>query len=362
MGRPKIEINFKSVAATAIERSARGVVGLVLVDKGITLKTDPLSMTDITDAPEGLSPENKKEVSLAFDGYSGATKKVMLTVVNKGDDQPLQDTDFVNACKKFLNTDVTYIAVPDVDTHAKAVADFVSGTRGSTKASQLKAVLSGVKADNEAIVNFTTNGLVAGSETYTAAQYTPRIAAVLATCPMTSSATYYVLSDLDNCEYIEDEALDAAIDAGELKAFWDGEKVKIARAVNSLTTTTADKSEEMKKIRTVDTLDTIRHDIHRTLEDNYVGKYPNSATYKQMVCNAINGYYEELIGQGAIESGNCEINLDKQRTYLKQKGKAVDKMSDVELLNANTDSHVFLKGSTKPLDAMEDIEYDISLN
>ena len=52
--------------------------------------------------------------------------------------------------------------------------------------------------------------------------------------------------------------------------------------------------------------------------------------------------------------------MEKQKLYLESKGVDTSEMSEQEIKEANTDSHVFLKGSIGILDAIEDV--DIIIN
>ena len=65
---------------------------------------------------------------------------------------------------------------------------------------KILAILPNCDADHEGIINFTTNGIVSGDKTYTAAKYCSRIAGILAGTPLTISATYAPLNELDDCE------------------------------------------------------------------------------------------------------------------------------------------------------------------
>ena len=73
---------------------------------------------------------------------------------------------------------------------------------------------------------------------------------------------------------------DTAVDSGQLVLMNDGEKVKIARAVNSLVTLTADKPADFQKCKIVDIMDLEHNDIKKTYNDNYVGKVPNDYNHK----------------------------------------------------------------------------------
>ena len=155
--------------------------------------------------------------------------------------------------------------------------------------------------------------------------------------------------------------MDAAVDAGELIVWWDGEKVKIARGVNSLTTLTPEKNSQFQKIKIVDTMDMIASDIRMTAEDSYLGKYANSYDNKCLLLSAIGNYFEQLVMDDVLESYSVEIDLDANRKYLREKGIDVTEMSDEDVKTANTGTNVFLKASISIWDAIEDIELPITI-
>ena len=155
--------------------------------------------------------------------------------------------------------------------------------------------------------------------------------------------------------------MDAAVDAGELIVWWDGEKVKIARGVNSLTTLTHEKNSQFQKIKIVDTMDMIASDIRMTAEDSYLGKYANSYDNKCLLLSAIGNYFEQLVMDGVLESYSVEIDLDANRKYLREKGIDVTEMSDEDVKTANTGTNVFLRASISIWDAIEDIELPITI-
>ena len=61
------------------------------------------------------------------------------------------------------------------------------------------------------------------------------------------------------------------MDNGKLILINDGTKIKIARGVNSLTTTSDSKGDDFKKIKIMEAVDMIRDDIRTTFEDEFVG-------------------------------------------------------------------------------------------
>ena len=86
--------------------------------------------------------------------------------------------------------------------------------------------------------------------------------------------------------------------AGKLFFFFDGEKVKLARGINSLVTTVQDKGTSFQKIKLVDLMDMMHDDIHTTAQDHYLGKYANSYANRCLLVTAIQGYLDQLAQEG----------------------------------------------------------------
>ena len=64
------------------------------------------------------------------------------------------------------------------------------------KSIKVKAVLPNTPADNEGVINFATTDIVVGENTYTASEYTARIAGILAGTPLNISATFTTLPEV----------------------------------------------------------------------------------------------------------------------------------------------------------------------
>lgn len=312
------------------------------------LKEGVSRLEDITQIPKSLSEDNKAYVERAFLGGIKAVKGITLIV-----------TDTVENGLNTLETEkFDYVVGPyDVSSDdATAMATFIKGLRDN-KGLKVKAVLPNCKADHEGIINFTTETIKSSGKTYTAAQYCSRIAGLLAGTPLQQSATYYVLPEVEDVPRLTKSQLDEKVDAGEFCIFHDGEKVKVARAVNSLTSIGATKSEDYKSIKIIDIMDLIYTDIRRTCEDSYIGKFPNNYDNKCNLIVAIQAYLEALRNDELLdEEITTGIDLPAQINYLKGKGEPVDEMTEKQIKEANTQTYVFLESKFKILNAIEDIQ------
>lgn len=383
MGAPSMDIQFIERAITAITRGERGIVLLWVKDALPAAAVNPATVILESDIPSGLSDATVEQIKLAMIGYTNAPKKVLVYGMGITEDA---ETEAVEAgYKKAMEVSETvkfdYLAIPTVETDGKAqdIATWVKSMR-DTKKKKIKAVLPNTAADHEGVINFTTDKNVKtetvtekdGTKTtvdivYTAEQYCARIAGLIAGTPLTIACTYAPLNELSDCTRLTD--IDTPVDNGEFIVFYDGEKVKVVRGVNSFKTTVDGKGESFKKIKIVEAMDMINDDIIKTAQDSYLGKYANSYSNKCLLISAISGYFAQLKRDGIISSYSVSLDAEAIRIYLKSKGlkatlddgtiKEVDECSDEEIITADTGSFVFLKGNVKILDAIEDIKMPI---
>lgn len=224
----------------------------------------------------------------------------------------------------------------------------------------IMAVLANTKADHENIINLTTSDIKVGDKTYTAEQYTSRIASVIANIPSTESATYHVLSEIDTVPQLTKEELDTKIMAGELVLIFDGDKVKIARGVTSLTTLGSTKTEDMQSIRLVTTGNIMKNDIQKSVADKYVGKVVGSYNNKMNICQEIKGYLSILQSQSLIDEGfTVDIDTQSTKLYMQSIGLNVDDMTEDEIRHYNTKRKCFILCKVSLLDSMEDFYINI---
>jgi len=351
MGLPVINIAFQTLAATAVKRSERGIVALIVKDSTNAL-IDSIVYKDISEInAQDWTAGVKDYIEKTFLGtpYKVIVQKVATDAL-----------DYNEGLAKLKNKAWNYLVIPQLqDGEAAAIATWIK-TQRTTYNKSFKAVLPNMASDSEGIVNFTTDDIKVGSKTYTTAEYCCRIAGILAGLPFTQSATYYVLDEVESITEHADP--DADIDAGELILINDTEKIKIGRGVNSLTTTSPTKSAKFKKIRIVEAIDLMRDDIRITFNDEYVGKVNNKYTNKQMFVSSVLAYLKTLQREEVLDSDfpiTAEIDFESQKLYLMSLGVDTSNMSEQEILKYNTGSKVFIKSSASPLDAMEDLDFSM---
>lgn len=353
MGMPSVNISFSEKAATAIKRGERGIVALILRDT-VGIHKNTFEVLTKTDIPEWITEDNKEQINLALMGYVNAPKKIIIYVIGEED-------EYTEALKYLETARFDYLAIPTVETDAKGteIVTWIKTQRNDGK--RCKAVLPNQAGDFEGIINYATEKAVLGEKEYTTEQYCSRIAGLIAGTPLTIACTHAPLTELTDCTRLNKEERDSAVDAGKFIIWHDGEKVKVGRGVNSLTTTTEDKNSQYKKIKIVEATDLIYDDLVRTIQDSYIGKYANSYSNKCLLLSAIGTYFSTLIAGGILSSAIIEIDIEANKRYLDSKGINTSEMSDTELKQADTDDKVFIKATIKIIDAMEDVSLPINI-
>lgn len=366
-GLPQVLINFRTQGTTAIKRSARGIVAMILHD-GSKNEIQQFRISDTTDIPDEIL--SAKSVELVKLCLKGTPLRVLLYVIPEvgtevEPDGHLTDQndvlDLIQAVKWNWICNPTSTGTEQADLSSWVVA------QRNNKRKTFKAVCAKQAADHEGIVNFCTDDIVAenGTDengdlvytTYNAVQYTARIAGILAGLALDRSATYFSLTEVQSVESYTD--IDERIDKGQLLLFdeQDGNGVKIARACNSLITFTTDKGEDFRYIKIIEALDMITDDIRDTFKKYYVGKVINDYNHKMLFITAVLVYFDEIKGNVLDRDGKNTVDIDEQAqlNYAKLHGEKTEDMSAMEIRKYNTGTRVMLTGNIKPVNAMEDL-------
>ena len=392
LGMPSVNIAFTEQGIEAIERSQRGIMALILEESEETIAditsssvvgsavvgtaevgeegtvetavTNPFTVYTTDDIPAGLSAANKDYITKALLGYVTSPYRVKVYLQATVESAP---DKWAATLKKMYNDRWDYLAIPTIaESECESVATWIKTNR-ENKNKRVKAVLPKYDADYEGVVNFANEYVETATKKYTTAEYTARIAGLICGTPMTISATYAPLSEVIATDQHDGDENDEKVNAGEFFIFFDGEKFKMSRAMNSLVTTTQGRLEAYQTIKTVDCMDMIYDDIRRTAQDSYIGKYTNDYDNKCLLITAIMGYFKELEAGRLLQKdySTCEIDVEAVKNYQLKHGlytqDQLADMSDDEIKKLDTKKQVFLKAKIKMLDAMEDIELNIDI-
>ena len=399
LGMPDIVVVFKEKGIQAIQRSQRGIVLLVLEEEGKDLIQDQLNLFSVDDIPtEGISDFNREQMQLALEGYQLAPKKVMVYFIeppkanatadtgagegtvsdggeslideDEGENATSTETvrqDYTAVLNAAEGAKFTYLVIPQIrENQVREIASWIKSMR-TVKHIMAKAVLPNCAADNEGVINFTNRIIKTQDKSYTAAEYCSRIAGILAGTPMTIAATYAPLPELVEVEMETKEQRDARVARGEFFLFSDMQQIKVARAVNSFVTTYQGKGDQFKKCKIVELLDMIHDDIRQTGHDSYIGKYANNKENRDLLCTAITGYFKTLETEGLLEGDMNEafIDLKAVKNWRMSNGlntqEELESMTELQIKKLNLHDNVFIAADLSPLDAMENIVVNCSI-
>ena len=343
MGLPEIFISFETAAVSAIRRSSRGVLCLLLDDDTAGGEQTAVYET-LSEVPQDLfNAENYRTIALAF---KAAPKQI---IVVRGDETSVPVLEHLT---------FDWLAAPGLDAETITAGCMYYREQGRS----VKAVVANADApDCEGIVNLCVSDLELEDGPVSPEVYTARIAGLLAAMPLTHSATYAALPEVVSCGGYVDP--NAAVKDGKLIIVGGSNGYRLGRAVTSLTTLTAEKGAPFQKIKILEGVDLIRTDIARAFESGYVGKVPNDYDSKLLLVTAINGYLSGLAGDVLDKTADnrCFVSLRGQKGWLQSHGIDTSEMTDAAILRANTGSQVFLEASLTFCDAMEDLYLVISM-
>ena len=361
IGLPTLKISFERAAAEVANRSKKGYVALFVRDAKAT-GVHLLSSTALI--PAELGAENKQHILTAFEGSDrGAPSLVILVVIEEREDTTALEAG-LKAIEKYS---IDYLAGPkDVtdDEMAKLVA-WVKAQRALYRPVKLVKPWKTAGSDDMGVIELDETGMQTaasadsdGSGAVTAAEYCARIAGILAGIPMGMSSTNAALPELTAVTARTTEEQAKAINEGKLILIHDGLQAKIARGVNSLTTIPTNGNPDWCKIKIVEGMDLITYYLRTTVENSYLGKFPNTYDNKQLLVTAISEYFQYLEREGVLSPGESSVavDYDRQLQWLKSQGVETANLTRQQVLEYQTGSWVFLKCRGRLTDAMEDFE------
>ncbi|KOR88777.1 phage tail sheath C-terminal domain-containing protein [Paenibacillus solani] len=355
IGLPSIDIVFKKLAATLVQRSARGIVTLIVKD-------DTDTTYAVKEYKSQLQIEATKFTATSVlyikDVFQGGAAKVIVVPVATSSVAVVGD-----AIERIGSRKYNWIGLADgANDEQLDLTAYVKEQEGAGKS--IKAIVFNVTdPDCQHVVNFVNPSVTTTSGKVTGEKFVSRLLGLLAGLPLTRSSTYYSFADVISVE--EPADVEAAVNAGKFVLFNDEEIVRVARGVNSLTTLSATVSEDFKKILIVETMDLIREDISGTFKTDYLGKFKNKYDYQVLLITAINSYFSALAGEDILDNtfeNKAFVDVEAQRAAWVAIGKTEAEDWDEQTVKNNTfRSNVYLSGNIKITDAMEDFKFNVEL-
>lgn len=344
MGRPTIDVLFKQLATSAVNRSARGIVALIIKDDtNETFQTKVYK--NATEIETALFTATNAQ--LINDCFFGIPSKVI--VIRIGTEAAIATALIIAAGLKF---DYIGGALPQAD--QTAIGTWIKAQAALKKT--FKAVTWGsMVADHESVINIQNPNVVFADArgTETGEQYVPTFLGILAGLPLNRSVTNFKCTNLLSVE--EPAEIDATIDLGNLVLINEDDFVKVAAGVNTLITLTSTKTEDMKQIGFVEAMHLIINDITATFKE-WTGNYKNKYDYQVLLISAIRTYFKGLENGEVLDNAwnnTVDVDVEAQKLAWEATGKDTSTWDDQTTKNNTFRRSVFLLSDLKILGAME---------
>lgn len=361
LGLPNIDIVFKQKAVTAIQRSERGILAILVNDDKQTEGVTRFTYRRGSDVDKtSFSDTNYTAIMRAFD--VAVNKVYVFRCASTLEEKAIY--------KEVEKVRFNYICTNVADNQQK-LANYTRQFNVDNKGHKIVCVVANVTtADSKYIINVKgTGGTLKDKDTAVKVEdYVIRIASTLCNLPMNRSLTYYVFSDLKSWDdsYITDEVgIDSWIDKGFLTLINDDDEVKCGRAVNSLVTFTSTDTEDMSFIIIVESMNLILEDIYTTFKDYYVGKYKNTLSNQRLFISSVNSYFRTLQGEEILDDAydnHAEIDIEAQRNAWTSIGKTeAEDWTELKVQQMSFRTYVYLAGDAKITNCMESLKFTISL-
>lgn len=355
MGLPDIRVEFKALAASAPTRSTRGILAVILRDttSGVTWTKKTYAVLSDVDESD-FSAANYKILARAF-----TASPFLVRVIRVGSSGTVAD-----AAQDLESEAYNWVCTP-VSALQSELATYVKTVNTARRLRQAKCLVCGVSgADDIHVVNAANASVTLVGDTNTTAMtdYLPRLAAILAACPITGSVTYYVLDDLKAAAEVSNPG--ASVDAGNLVIFREDTVWRIARGVTTLQTVTGDLTEDMKKISVVETMDMIKEDISLIFKAHYMSQVRNSADNQALFLSECLLYFRDLQAQSILDpevDPVAEVDVAAMRQAWTAAGTSVADLTDAQVRKKTFRSYLYAAASFRVLDALEDIVMSIGL-
>lgn len=299
---PGAYINFKTNAPLTITPGDRGTV-VLLQEMGIGKVGDIYEITALENAyPEGTTKEEKLLVNEALKG----AKKVLIYNLGTQADTAVADALIALKTVDFNVLCYPYDGVEYAESKA-AIVTYINAMRND-EGVKVQAVLANHEADNEAIINVVQGVILTDETSLTAAQVTAWVAGQTAGAYINKSNTgQKYVGAIDVEPRMTKSEMASAITAGQFIFKVDtAQNVTAVYDINSFTTVTSEKGQQLTKNRVIRTLDGINNDVVEIFESNYIGKVDNNADGRSLLRTTLVEYFNELQRLNAIQNFTAE--------------------------------------------------------
>lgn len=369
---PTINIIFKQLASTLIERTGQQTV-VLLMDKYENTDTKYYVEASL------LSEIETSQLStVAGEKYEEIYKAIELCFGNSPKRVIISNLGFAETWTELLASDYTNCVICGItDTMVK----------DTTTISTIKSLAENSNYGVNVVTttsDLTTGGLhsthihcVAGNEVMklydtagevlTEGQKVALISGAIACCGIERSLTNYTLPLISTVELVStytDTAYTTAVANGVIIAKITAGKPRVVSGVNTAEVS-GNITEDMQHIEVICTMDTIAKDISDTFANYYRGAYKNNYDRQLLFISAINEYFRQLANEEALDpsfDNKSYIDVEEQRSAWIAKGKAEAKdWSDDKVRVMSFGRQLFIGANIKICQSMEDLQMVITL-
>lgn len=343
---PTIEVLFKTLARTAIQKGDRGILYIILkdttnVNKYVTIK----SPSEILESEWDL--KNAQLLQTAFEVFTPF--RVVVRVQGQAEE--------INAVLAELETrKVTHLAVPGADSAEDL--KIVTWIKSRIKLQGVVYVSAhATNSDSCAVVELQNKAVTHKLYTLSAQELTVMLAGAMAGCPLNRSLDNVVIPNLTLVDDVEPTK-------GKFALYNDDEQVRVRLAVNSKTTYDSEWKPDTRFIKIFEGMNIVKYDIQDTFKNYWLGLYPNTYENKMAFCNLVSKvYFAELTPNVLSPDFNNRIFIDEEanKRFIITDGLDPDTMSEMAIKRYPTSSQVFLQGEVRFTNTMVDLLLEITM-
>lgn len=349
---PEISVIFKTLATTAIQRSALGILCIILKDETQTEKVVTIKTIDDLDEKK-WEAKSIKLIKLAMQTYS--PNKIIVRV--QGSSEQMAD-----CLKDIKNRKINWLACPTASQEEDTtVVTWIKQVFGTTTISKTVKYVSSFadKSDHVAIVELANKGTYKSKlGDFTAQEYTVAVAGMLCGLPLNRSADNLIMQDL-----IQVDEVEAAL--GKFSLYNDDGAVRVNMAVNSKTTFDSTWKSDTRFIKIVEGMCIVCDDIRDTFKNYWQGIYINDYDNKMNFCSNVNKVYFKELQPNVLNAdydNKIEIDFEAQKKAIVLDGRYdPSEMTDLEILKFGTGADVYLSGDVMFANTMVNLSLEITM-
>lgn len=349
---PEISVIFKTLATTAIQRSALGILCIILKDETQTEKIVTIKTIDDLDSTK-WEDKSIKLIKLAMQTYS--PNKIIVRV--QGSSEQMTD-----CLKDIKYRKINWLACPTASSEEDTtIVTWVKQVFGTTTISKTVKYVSSFanSSDHVAIVELANKGTYKSKlGDFTAQEYTVAVAGMLCGLPLNRSADNIIMQDL-----IQVDEVEATL--GKFSLYNDDGVVRVNMAVNSKTTFDSTWKSDTRFIKIVEGMCIVCDDIRDTFKNYWQGIYINDYDNKMNFCSNVNKVYFKELQPNVLNAdydNKIEIDFEAQKKAIVLDGRYdPNDMSELEILKFGTGADVYLSGDVMFANTMVNLSLEITM-